>query len=208
VALNKLKRGNLIPDDNSKSIEEYAAIAEQAVLKATDITRLISQYTKLDSEFMPEMVELDSLFKDLLSSNQLRLEEVGVRLKIKGEAKFLVKSNRRQLILAFNNLLLNSLEALKDSLNPLITVHTTIENDIVKVIFRDNGGGIPKEDTERIFEPFFTTRAETGGTGIGLAMARRIFEMYGGSIKIIEENIPGTTFEIKLRLFETSENNS
>ena len=45
---------------------------------------------------------------------------------------------------------------------------------------RDHGAGLPRGDEERIFEPFFTTR--TSGTGLGLAVARRVVELHGGSL--------------------------
>jgi signal transduction histidine kinase len=52
----------------------------------------------------------------------------------------------------------------------------------------DTGPGIPPEDLDRIFEPYFTTKED--GTGLGLALARRIILEHRGSIRA--ENVPGS----------------
>jgi signal transduction histidine kinase len=64
------------------------------------------------------------------------------------------------------------------------------------ITFRDNGPGIAEEDAVRIFEPFFTTK--TQGTGLGMAIARRIMEAHGGDIAVGERTEPGA--EITMRL--------
>ena len=54
--------------------------------------------------------------------------------------------------------------------------------EILRIIVRDNGPGLNDEQRERIFEPFFTTKAE--GTGLGMAIAKRIIESHGGKISL------------------------
>jgi signal transduction histidine kinase len=62
----------------------------------------------------------------------------------------------------------------------------------------DTGCGIPPENLDRIFEPFFTTRAETGGTGLGLALCRMLISEMGGRIEVDSAVNRGTTFRIIL----------
>ncbi|MDH4158501.1 MAG: HAMP domain-containing histidine kinase, partial [candidate division Zixibacteria bacterium] len=61
---------------------------------------------------------------------------------------------------------------------------------------------VPKHITH-IFDTFYSTKPGKG-TGIGLAMVKKIVEMYGGRISVSSELNQGTTFEIELRLFESS----
>ncbi|HKY32706.1 MAG TPA: ATP-binding protein [Candidatus Polarisedimenticolia bacterium] len=69
--------------------------------------------------------------------------------------------------------------------------------DAVAVRVIDDGPGIPAGALPRLFEPFFTTRAGSGGTGLGLSLARRIVESAGGSITV--DSRPGrTVFEVLL----------
>jgi len=65
-----------------------------------------------------------------------------------------------------------------------VVVATQIDAAGVSVKIADEGPGIPAEDRERVFEPFYSTTDE--GTGLGLAMARRIVKAHGGKITIAD----------------------
>ena len=64
-----------------------------------------------------------------------------------------------------------------------------------RFIVRDNGSGIASEDLERVFAPFFKKRP--GGSGIGLSTVEKIVKLYGGDIKVTNDN--GACFEFTLR---------
>ncbi len=70
--------------------------------------------------------------------------------------------------------------------------------DRLLLTVRDNGGGIPAADRARIFEPFFTSRRVSGGTGLGLPIARSLLHASGGELHLLDEG-PGTTMRISLR---------
>jgi len=61
---------------------------------------------------------------------------------------------------------------------------------------RDHGPGVPKDQRERIFDPFHTTR--TRGTGLGLAVSRRIVELHGGTIEVLDAEGGGACFRVIL----------
>ncbi|MCX6552460.1 MAG: HAMP domain-containing sensor histidine kinase, partial [Acidobacteria bacterium] len=66
----------------------------------------------------------------------------------------------------------------------------------VILTFDDTGDGIPAAARRQLFTPFFTTKP--GGTGIGLAISRRVVEAHGGSIQCESTEGHGTTFRIAL----------
>jgi signal transduction histidine kinase len=66
----------------------------------------------------------------------------------------------------------------------------------VQVAFLDNGPGFQEGTAERIFEPFFTTK--TKGTGLGMAISRRIVEAQGGTISAA--STPGKGLEVRITL--------
>jgi two-component system sensor histidine kinase HydH len=82
------------------------------------------------------------------------------------------------------------------------TVHARRElqsgRDWLRTDVTDQGMGIPPELIHRVFEPFFTTKAQ--GTGLGLAVVRRILEEHGGEITVESTPGRGTTFIIRLPL--------
>jgi two-component system sensor kinase FixL len=98
----------------------------------------------------------------------------------------------------FRNILENALAACRDPVEITVTcTDTTLEGQpAVLVSVRDNGPGLTAEQQRRIFEPFFTTK--TKGTGLGMAIARRIVEAHGGHIGA--RSNPGQGAEIFITL--------
>jgi signal transduction histidine kinase len=68
----------------------------------------------------------------------------------------------------------------------------------VQIAVTDDGAGIPEEIQARIFEPFFTTRERGAGTGLGLAVSKRIIEQHRGTLSFKSKPGEGTTFQIEL----------
>ncbi|MBP9855531.1 MAG: hypothetical protein KBD53_11750 [Candidatus Omnitrophica bacterium] len=83
-----------------------------------------------------------------------------------------------------------------------ITVKADLNDDIVHIQVTDNGIGIPEEDIRRLFEQFFRVDNEINqnvkGTGLGLALAKKIVEAHGGSMWVTSVVKQGTTFHFKL----------
>ncbi len=78
-----------------------------------------------------------------------------------------------------------------------LTVRTeVVDGAHVRILFTDNGCGIPEENLEKIFEPFYTTKSR--GTGLGLAITRQIIEQHHGDIRIESSIGNGTTVSVTL----------
>jgi signal transduction histidine kinase len=83
---------------------------------------------------------------------------------------------------------------------PRVKIEGSAENGTVRLSIVDNGSGVPAEIVPRLFEPFTRgANAETqGGSGIGLALCRRLVEAFGGDIRY-EPGGPGARFTISLQ---------
>jgi signal transduction histidine kinase len=83
-----------------------------------------------------------------------------------------------------------------------LSIAVQADPDWVNIDLQDNGDGISSGNRERIFEPFFTTRRETGGTGLGLTIARKLMTQMQGDLMLLPETEPGrgTTFRAQLRV--------
>ena len=84
----------------------------------------------------------------------------------------------------FRNILENSLTACTDPVRLVVrcTLLVADGREFIQAAARDNGPGLNREQRQRIFEPFFTTK--TKGTGLGMAIAKRIVEAGGGRIAV------------------------
>ncbi|MEK6680710.1 MAG: ATP-binding protein, partial [Nitrospirota bacterium] len=102
--------------------------------------------------------------------------------------------DKDQMTQAVLNILLNSIEAVNKNGEIRIGVRQ-IKNGL-QLSISDNGKGIAKENIDKIFEPFFTTKKS--GTGIGLALVKRIIDMHNGKIAIESREGEGTRFIIRL----------
>jgi len=103
----------------------------------------------------------------------------------------------RQLL---HNLIKNSLEAIGDTRKPHIEVSTQEISDNgrlwVELVIADNGPGLPESFDERWFEPYTTSKAR--GTGLGLAVAKKIAEEHGGTIRAENRAPGGAMFVLRL----------
>jgi signal transduction histidine kinase len=100
----------------------------------------------------------------------------------------------------FQNLIANAIKFRRADEAPQVHVSATREGDLWRFSVADNGIGIPADQRERIFQIFHRlhTREEYPGTGIGLALCRRIVERHGGRIWVESEPGEGATFYFTL----------
>lgn len=95
----------------------------------------------------------------------------------------------------FINLLLNAIDAVKDTTDPQIEVVASLnEGDRVTIDFADNGMGIKPDILDKIFMPFFTSKKE--GSGIGLSLSRQIMHLHKGSITVKSKPGEGAVFRL------------
>jgi len=83
-----------------------------------------------------------------------------------------------------------------------LRVITRREGERVVLLFRDNGPGFPVEVLAHAFEPYFTTKSR--GTGLGLAMVKKIVDEHGGDVRLANRDGSGAEVRIRLRLAETN----
>lgn len=98
----------------------------------------------------------------------------------------------------FRNLFENSLAACEDPVRLEVTLceEKTDTGPQLVISVQDNGPGLTADQQERIFEPFFTTK--TRGTGLGMAIVRRIVEAHGGTIRVGHSDQPGARIVVQL----------
>ena len=107
-----------------------------------------------------------------------------------------IMADQLQLQQVLMNLLLNAIDAMPGGGTLTLNTACSIDKRSIRIEIADSGEGISDKEMNKIFQPFFTTKSK--GTGMGLAITRRIIEEHGGSISVNSEYGRGTTFTIIL----------
>lgn len=147
-------------------------------------------------ELQREDVELNSLLDDLVDflSPQAQLQHVKLRLR-KSEQPVHARIDHRMIKQAVLNLMLNGLQAIGDAGGEMI-LHPSADDHFAIIDVIDTGRGMSPDVQQRIFQAYYSLRK--GGTGLGLAMAKRIIDEHGGQISVRSEEGKGSIFSIKL----------
>jgi light-regulated signal transduction histidine kinase (bacteriophytochrome) len=181
-------------DDDGR---EFLNFAVDGADRMRDMINGLLAYSRIESEGDTfERVELDDVVADVLDTLQMMYDEQEADITVKPLP--CVTGDRTQLRQLFQNLLEN---AIKNSGEDPLRIHISADRDgsqrVISV--RDEGVGIDPADTERIFEMFQTLDApDENGSGIGLALCKRIVERHGGDIWVDSSTDEGTTFSFTL----------
>jgi signal transduction histidine kinase len=191
--------GNLISKDGEKYLDYIGDAARKMELLINDLLELsrIGRLTVKKTEF-----PFADLISEVLKTLQPRIEERGIQVNV-DEKLPLVYGEKKRLVQIMENLVSNAVKYLgKENPCPRIEVGVR-ENDDQKVFFvRDNGIGIEERYFEKIFEVFQRLPAAKKigeGTGIGLAIVKRIIEHHGGRVWLESDLGKGTTFFFTLK---------
>lgn len=195
--------------------DKFAPAAEQA---RSDFTQLmvsikeeINRLNSLVSDFLNlgrparlKLRDLDarSLVEEVAGLVRAKAEQQGVRLIVRMSPETNgnhsldthIQADADQLKTCFSNLAINAVQAMPEGGALTITLHPRSSN--VEVEFADTGHGIAPESLEHLFEPYYTTKEK--GTGLGLALTKKLIDDHGGQITVKSEVGVGTTFVITL----------
>lgn len=174
----------------------YGAYLEMIVTETLRLEELVSalmSYSRQE-QAPPEPVDLSALLGHCLALIQPEADACGATLLVTIPEGIVVDGNRNSLEQVILNVLNNAIQAMPDGGNLVVEAHLSAKTVVMTVV--DTGPGIPYEDRERIFEPFHTTKPR--GTGLGLAVCRKIIEEHGGTVSVGGEPGIGATFTITL----------
>ncbi len=201
LLLPELKTIAEIADHLSESLSGVSKDLDRGL----SITTQIRDYAKM-SELKPGNAPIDivPLLKSYGDRYRQDFERIGIRYAVEGVEKAIVKAEEIHLDSIFGNLIRNAKDALEEFETDRpkeICVRIDRKDDetgsFVTVEVSDNGPGIPEENLSEIFEPFFSTNP-TSGTGLGLGIAKRLVQLYGGTIEVESEVGEGTKFTIDI----------
>ncbi|MFH1690821.1 MAG: ATP-binding protein [Candidatus Eisenbacteria bacterium] len=179
---------------------EYTGIILEEV---TRLEQILREQLTLERHLQPVLapVEINQIIKDvrkLLSHGML-----SSRIRLIGslaDGLPVTMGDANQLKQVFLNVISNSIQSMPDG--GTIEISSEQSGQTIVVTVHDNGPGIPKEIMSKLFVPFFTTRK--AGSGLGMAVTRRIMENHGGSVSVDSEMGKGTTVSLLIPIVRST----
>lgn len=193
---------NLLKSEYAKELGEGADYVDRMNAAASRMSTLIQDllaFSRVTTKTNPKLrVDLKDTVADVLLDLESRMEETGGTV-IVGQLPTVIAdpTHMRQL---FQNLLGNALKFHKPDESPTVEISSRSSGDTCEIRIKDNGIGFDEQYLDKIFSVFqrLHGRDSYEGTGIGLAVCRKIVERYGGTITATSEKHKGSTFIIRL----------
>jgi nitrogen fixation/metabolism regulation signal transduction histidine kinase len=188
---------------NDENLQEKIKKTTQLLIEQIDsLSAMAEEFSSFAKMPEPKM-ELINLTHVLDSAVSLFSKEENVTLDyLPLSSTIMVMADQHQLGRVFTNILKNAIQAIPEDRKGLIRIRAEVTPQQVNVSFEDNGIGISSDLRKRIFSPNFSTK--NSGMGLGLAISKRIVELFGGSIHFQSVEDKGTTFYVMLPLYLSS----
>lgn len=184
---------------NRALTEEDQRLCAIIVREASRLNDLVTDMMNLARPQRPRFACVDAAATarevvDLAGQSGRAVSDVFVRYT--GTERALITADAAQLRQLIWNLVRNAVQASSAGSEVTVTVSADARSGEAELCVRDYGVGLTEEAKERIFDAFFTTRAQ--GTGVGLAVVKRIADDHGFSIEVESESGHGATFTVGL----------
>jgi PAS domain S-box-containing protein len=176
---------------------------ERIINSATRMRRLLHdllQLSRIDGKAEDyKRVDLTKIAHEAADLFNEELQKRDGRIEIKEMP--VIDADETQILRLFQNLIGNAIK-FQERKSPVVEIFARQDDKVCEISVRDNGIGFDPEHTERIFKPFqrLHGRKEYEGTGMGLAICRKIAERHFGSIRAVSEPGKGSTFIVRLPL--------
>ncbi len=186
-------------DSASGSNVEYARVALEELDRVERSISHLLRYAR-DEEIRFERFEMADVVGSAIETFRDRIDLQQVELEVELDTRGPMRGDAEQLRRVLVNLVANSLDALEQSETPVprlcVTAGENLAGTEVWVRVRDNGDGIREEVLSKVFSPFFTTKQK--GTGLGLALAKKVVDAHGGTLEVDSTSETGTGFLLTL----------
>ncbi len=183
-----------------KYFRQYAVLIYNEMETLLSVTDFMLSFANVDVNSYEEF-NVSTLISELLLKQYkdvFKKENITLEVDIKGG--FVIETNKNAFQDIFQNLVSNSIKALKDTLDKKIKCTGHLNSDSFVIYFSDNGYGLDMNDKEWIFGLYNTRTAEQGGAGLGLYIVEKQVLALNGKIEVIENEFKptGATFKITI----------
>lgn len=186
-------------DKLDKTANEYIYYAVDGAARMKRLIGDLLNYSRTNRERVVEEVDLSAIVRDASRNLSASMQDSGAMIHVGELPK--VAADAAQMLQLFQNLIGNAIKFRNADIAPVINIDATFKDGLWLFSVQDNGIGIHQQYAEKIFVAFkkLHTNARFDGTGIGLAVVKKIVERHGGTIWFESRPGEGTTFYFTLK---------
>ena len=179
---------------------DYIDRMQKSALRMKSLIDDLLHFSRVTTHSTPfQTVDLNEVVLEVLSDLEVQIERTQGRVEV--DTLPSVEGERFQMRQLFQNLISNSLKYHRDEVVPVVKIlYAGFDNNFEEIRIQDNGKGFDEKHLDRIFRPFERLHgiSEYGGTGMGLAICKKIVEYHKGHITATSQEGQGATFRVKL----------
>ena len=181
---------------NYDKINIYSDFIKKAITQMNNIIDDSLTYSKIDKNLKIENYDIQDVFNlFLLTIDSLIKENKDIKINIFSDS-FIIKVDKSSFVSVLQNLISNAIK-FNDKPKKIINIKYEFIENYIKIIIEDNGIGIEDKYYEKIFKMFQRLHgSDIPGTGIGLAIVKKIIDAHSGKIELYSKVDIGTTFII------------
>lgn len=174
--------------------KEYLHYIESSVKRMGDLLADLLDYNRIGSQVHYQIFNLNELVDHVVQDLKSKIDESGAEIVIRELPN--LNADKTDLRILFQNLIGNAIKFRKENQRPELEIYAEELKDHYKIAVADNGIGIEKKYKDRIFKIFqrLHNKSDYDGTGIGLALCKKIVEIHKGDLWFESEPGNGTTF--------------
>lgn len=182
------------PEMGSEEREKYIHIAHEKSIRLGELINEffdITRYNQQNMELEPVEINLSLMLEQLADELYGVLQEKQLSCEVEVEENLEVSGDPDKLARVFDNILRNAIAYCYEETK--IQIHAGMKNNDVEIVFSNEGDKIPGAMLQTIFEKFYrvdgSRSSGTGGAGLGLAIAKEIVELHGGSVRAKSDDL-------------------
>jgi PAS domain S-box-containing protein len=193
----------ILADDHAEHLNPdgrgYLARIQKSAMRMDQLIVDILTYSQLSRGAIElRAIDLDRMLREMLHSDP-ELQPARADVRIEGPLPT-IRGNEALVVQCFSNLLHNATKFVAPGVKPQIRISAQVNATVARVEVCDNGIGIHPEATARIFEPFRREHPAYDGTGIGLAIVRKVVDQMNGRVGVESQVARGSRFWVELKL--------
>lgn len=191
AAVEQIEQG----ETDAATRKQLSAVARDSVIDMNKMAQDLLDFTTGSMKVTKRSASLSTLLAYVADDVRLDLERDMVKLELQHGVRTNVTIDYERFARALSNIVIYATNYIPP--DGTIRLESKALPNGFQVVISDNGSGIPAQFRDKIFEPF-TKVVQEKGLGLNMALARRIIEMQGGTVRVSSEEGKGTTFVIQI----------